>query len=51
MTDKEKLDMVVKLADAMYNAAQHMTTDASRLHKTMREYHSFKVHNYYKDEL
>ena len=36
-----------KLADAMYYAAQQMTTDASRLHKAMEEYHQFIIHEYY----
>lgn len=49
MTDKEKLEKLKKLADAMYYTAQHLTTDASRLHKAMKEYHSFIIHNYYKD--
>ena len=31
MTDKAKLEEITKLADAMYYAAQHLTTDASRL--------------------
>ena len=49
MTDKEKLEKLKKLADAMYNAAQNLTTDASRLHKAMEEYHQFMIHQYYKD--
>ena len=44
MTDKEKLEKLKKLADAMYYAAQHLTTDASRLHKAMNEYHQFIIH-------
>lgn len=44
MTDKEKLEKLKKLADAMYYAAQHLTTDASRLHKAMDEYHKFIIH-------
>lgn len=44
MTDKEKLEKLKKLADAMYYAAQHLTTDASRLHKAMDEYHKFFIH-------
>jgi hypothetical protein len=51
MTDKEKLVKIKKLADAMYNAAQYLTTDASRLHKAMGEYHQFVIHEYYKEEL
>lgn len=38
MTDKEKLDRMKKLADAMYYAAQYLTTDASGLRKAMDEY-------------
>ena len=43
MTDKEKLDRMKKLADAMYYAAQYLTTDASRLRKAMEEYHQFII--------
>ncbi len=50
MSDKEKLEKVVKLADAMYYAAQNMTTDASRLRKAMEEYHQFIIHDYCKKE-
>ena len=39
-----------KLADAMYYAAQHLTTDASRLHKAMEEYHQFIINEYHKEE-
>ena len=42
-----KQKKLVKLADAMYYAAQQMTTDASRLHKAMEEYHQFIIHEYY----
>ena len=44
MTEKEKLEKLKKLADAMYYAAQQLTTDASRLHKAMDEYHKFIIH-------
>lgn len=44
MTDKEKLKEIKKLADAMYYAAQQLTTDASRLHKAMDGYHKFIIH-------
>ena len=44
MTDKKKLEKLKKLADAMYYAAQYLTTDASRLHKAMDEYHKFTIH-------
>lgn len=50
MTDKEKLLKLKKLADAMYYAAQQHTTDASRLHKAMDEYHQFLIYEYYKEE-
>lgn len=42
-----KIEKLKKLADAMYNAAQYMTTDASRLRKAMEEYHQFIIHEYY----
>lgn len=50
MTDKEKLEKAVKLADAMYYAAQYLTTDASRLHKAMEEYHNFMITEYNSQE-
>lgn len=43
MTDRDKLDKVIKLADAMYNAAFNMTTDASLLSKAMEDYHQFII--------
>jgi len=43
---KEKLEKLKKLADAMYYAAQQLTTDASRLHKSMDEYHKFIIREY-----
>ena len=51
MTDKEKLKKAIKLADAMYYAAQCLTTDASRLHKAMEEYHHFVINELQKEEL
>lgn len=51
MTNKEKLEKAVKLADGMYYAAQYLTTDASRLHKAMEEYHQFIINDYCKEEL
>ena len=42
-----KIEKLKKLADAMYNAAQYMTTDASRLRKAMEEYHQFVIQEYY----
>ena len=50
MTDKDKLEKLKKLADAMYYAAQYLTTDASRLHKAMDEYHKFIINEYHKEE-
>lgn len=35
-----------RLADAMYTAAQHLTTDASQLRKAMEEYHQFVINKY-----
>ena len=46
MTDKEELKGIRRLADAMYYAAQYLTTDASRLHKAMDEYHQFIIHEW-----
>jgi hypothetical protein len=42
-----KIEKLKKLADAMYDAAQYMTTDASRLRKAMNDYHQFVIHEYY----
>lgn len=39
---EEKLNKAIKLADAMYNAAQQLTTDASKLHKAMQDWWNFK---------
>lgn len=39
------LQKLKKLADAMYHAAQYLTTDASQLRKAMNEYHQFVIHN------
>lgn len=50
MTDKAKLDKMKKLADAMYYAAQSLTTDASKLLKAMEEYHKFIIYEYNKQE-
>ena len=46
MTTEDKLLKLRKLADAMYYAAQYLTTDASRLHKAMDEYHKFIIHEW-----
>jgi hypothetical protein len=40
-----KLQKLKKLADAMYRAAQYLTTDASHLRKAMEEYHQFVIQN------
>lgn len=40
-----KLQKLKKLADAMYHAAQNLTTDASHLRKAMEEYHQFIIQN------
>jgi uncharacterized protein with ATP-grasp and redox domains len=50
MTNNDKLEKLKKLADAMYYAAQYLTTDASRLHKAMDEYHKFIINEYHKEE-
>ena len=41
----KKLQKLKKLADAMYRAAQYLTTDASHLRKAMEEYHQFIIQN------
>lgn len=38
-----KLSKLKKLADAMYYAAQNLTTDTSHLRKAMEEYHQFII--------
>lgn len=50
MTDKDKLEKAVKFADAMYHAAQYLTTDASRLRRAMEDYHQFIITEYNKQE-
>ena len=42
MTQEEKLLKAVKLADAMYYAAQQLTTDASHLSKAIKDWWNFK---------
>lgn len=42
MTAEEKLSKAVKLGDAMYYAAQMLSTDASHLSKAMKDWWSFK---------
>ena len=50
MTTEEKLEKLKKLADAMYYAAQYLTTDASSLRKTMEDYRQFIINEYHKEE-
>lgn len=42
MTQEEKLSKAVKLADAMYYAAQMISTDASHLRKATAAWWQFK---------
>ena len=42
MTPEEKFSKAVKLADAMYYAAQMLSTDASHLRKAMKDWWNFK---------
>lgn len=54
MTDREKLEKLKKLADAMYYAAGHLEPtvgSGERLRKTMGEYHKFIINEYHKEEL
>ena len=44
MKPEEKLTKIRHLADAMFEAAQNMSTDASRLHKAMQEYRRFIIY-------
>jgi hypothetical protein len=44
MTDREKIKRMKELGQAMYNAAQYLTTDASRLRKAMAEWHQFIIY-------
>ena len=41
---RRDMNHLKRLADAMYWAAQYLTTDASRLQKAMEEYHQFIIH-------
>lgn len=50
MNTENKLLKLRKLADAMYYAANYLTTDASRMHKAMEEYHQFIINEYHKEE-
>lgn len=42
MTQEEKFSKTIKLADAMYYAAQMISTDASHLSKAMKDWWNFK---------
>ena len=44
MTDQEKIKRMKELGQAMYDAAQYLTTDASRLRKAMEEWHQFIIY-------
>ena len=48
-TPKTKADEIKKLADDMYDAAQYLSTDASRLRKAMAEYHKYIAYHYWED--
>lgn len=50
MTDKEKLEIMKKFADGMYYAARSLTTDDSRLRKSMEDYYKFIIYEYNKKE-
>lgn len=51
MTSQEKLTKLRQLADAMYEAAQMMSTDASRLHEAMQDYRQFVIYELKESEL
>ena len=42
MTTEDKLSKAIKLADAMYYAAQMLSTDASHLRKAIEDWWNFK---------
>ena len=44
MTQEEKHHKLKQLADAMYEAVQMMSTDASRLPKAMQDYRQFVIY-------
>ena len=50
MTPQEKLIKIRHLADAMYESAQMMSTDASRLRKAMQDYRHFVIYELKEDE-
>lgn len=45
MTQEQLIKNLIRLADAIYDAGQHLTTDASQLHKAMEDYHQFVINN------
>lgn len=45
MTQEELIKNLIRLAEAMYDAGQHLTTDARQLHKAMEDYHQFVINN------
>ena len=51
MTPQEKLTKIKQLADAMYEAALNMSTDASRLKKAMQDYRHFIIYELKEDKL
>ena len=50
MTEKEKLEKIKRLADAMYNKMAYLTSDTRPIRQEMEDYHNFIVHEYNKDE-
>lgn len=50
MLQAKTREQLYKIADAMYFAAQYLTTDASRLHKAMNDYLQFIIQNFHKEE-
>ena len=45
-----KIEKIKKLADAMYNSMQNLTTDTSGIRKAMDKYHQFIINEYYKED-
>ena len=43
---KTKAEEIKVLADDMYDAAQYLSTDASRLRKAMENYHKYIAYHY-----
>ena len=50
MTEKEKLEKIKRLADAIYNKMAYLTSDTRPIRQAMEDYHNFIVHEYNKDE-